>query len=115
MNSTDPVDVVQAQLDAYNARDLTRFLATYSESVVAYRPPQPQPVMSGKAELARFYAEQRFHLPGLKADIVNRTVLGNKVIDHELIWGVRDQAFEVAAVYEVRDGLIQSVWHFAAE
>ena len=45
-------------------------------------------MISGKAELARFYAQQRFHLPALKADSVKRTVLGNKVIDHELIWGV---------------------------
>jgi hypothetical protein len=109
------VDVVQAQLEAYNARDLKRFLATYSESVAVFRPPAPQPAISGKAELARFYAEQRFNLPGLRADIVNRTVFGNKVIDHELIWGVREQAFEVAAVYEVRDGLIQTVWHFSTD
>ncbi len=115
MTAVDPVDVVQEQLEAYNARDLTRFLATYSDSVVVYRPPTPQPAISGKAELARFYSQQRFHLPGLRADIVNRTVLGNKVIDHELIWGVREQAFEVAAVYDVRDGLIQAVWHFAAD
>ena len=115
MIPADPVDVVQAQLEAYNARDLARFLATYSESVVVYRPPAREPSISGKAELSRFYAEHRFNLPGLKADIVNRTVLGNKVIDHELIWGVREQAFEVAAVYEVREGLIQTVWHFAAE
>ena len=45
-------------------------------------------MISGKAEHARFYALQRFHLPALKADSVKRTVLGNKVIDHELIWGV---------------------------
>lgn len=109
------MDIVQAQLEAYNARDLNRFLATYSESVVIFRPPAAQPAISGKTELARFYAEQRFNLAGLRADIVNRTVLGNKVIDHELIWGVREQAFEVAAVYEVRDGLIQTVWHFSAE
>ncbi len=46
---------------------------------------------------------------------MNRTVLGNKVIDHELIWGVRSEAFEVAAVYEVQGGLIQNVWHFASQ
>jgi len=115
MNAIDPVDVVQAQLEAYNARDLARFLATYSDSILIFRPPAAQAVISGKAELARFYAEHRFHLPALKADIVNRTVLGNKVIDHELIWGVGEQAFEVAAVYEVREGLIQAVWQFAAD
>ncbi len=64
MNPVDPVDVVQAQLEAYNARDLVRFLATYSDSVTLYRPPLPEAAMRGKAELSRFYAEQRFNLPG---------------------------------------------------
>ena len=44
----DPVDVVQAQLEAYNVRDLTRFLATYSDSVMVYRPPAREPSISGK-------------------------------------------------------------------
>ena len=34
MMAIDPVDVVQAQLDAYNARALARFLATYSDSIL---------------------------------------------------------------------------------
>ena len=34
-----PVDIAQGQLDAYNARDLGRFLAEYTEDVVACRLP----------------------------------------------------------------------------
>lgn len=40
---------------------------------------------------------------------------GNRVIDHERITGVRDGPYEVAAVYEVADGLIQTVWFFSAD
>ncbi len=110
-----PVDVVQRQLEAYNARDLAGFLATYSDAVRIYRPPAAEPVFAGKEALARFYASERFNRVALKADILNRTVLGNKVIDHELIWGVREQPFEVAVVYEVVDSLIQTIWQFPAE
>ena len=42
-------------------------------------------------------------------------MFGNKVIDHERIRGVREQPFEVAAVYEVIDGLICNAWFYAAE
>lgn len=108
-------DVVQRQLEAYNARDLQRFLETYSDTVQVFRPPAQEPSISGKAQLADFYATQRFNLPSLKANLVNRMVLGNKVIDHERVWGVRAQPFEAAAVYEVRAGLIQTIWFFAAE
>lgn len=31
-----------------------------------------------------------FNLPRLRAEIVNRIVLGDRVIDHERVWGVRD-------------------------
>jgi hypothetical protein len=110
-----PVDVVQLQLEAYNAHDLARFLATYSDSIRIYRPPNPEPVFSGKPALSRFYAAERFNRPALRADILNRTVLGNKVIDHELVWGVHDKPFEIAAVYEVIDGLIQTVWQFPTQ
>jgi hypothetical protein len=46
---------------------------------------------------------------------VNRIALGNKVIDHERVWGVRDAPIEIAAVYEVVAGLIERVWFFAPE
>jgi hypothetical protein len=33
---------VQRQLDAYNARDLERFVAEYAEDVRVFRPPSPR-------------------------------------------------------------------------
>ncbi|HEV2041238.1 MAG TPA: nuclear transport factor 2 family protein, partial [Casimicrobiaceae bacterium] len=81
------VDVVQRQVEAYNDRDLDRFVATYSETIAIFRMPSAEPIISGKVELAKFYSTQRFNLPGLRAEIVNRIVLGNKVIDHERILG----------------------------
>jgi len=110
-----PEAVVQRQLDAYNAHDVDCFLAVYSDGVCAYRPPSTEPAMSGKAAFAEFYSTQRFNQPGLHAELVNRIVLGNVVIDHERITGVREQPFEVAVVYQVRDGLIEKTWTFAAE
>jgi hypothetical protein len=109
------VDVVQRQVEAYNARDLDRFVSTYSETIAIFRMPSTEPVISGKIELAKFYSTQRFNLPGLRAEIVNRIVLGNKVIDHERVWGVRDGPMEIAAVYEVAGELIERVWFFPPE
>ena len=109
------VDVVQRQVEAYNARDLDRFVSNYSETIAIFRMPSTEPSISGKIELAKFYAAQRFNLPGLRAEIVNRIVLGNKVIDQERVWGVRDAPIEIAAVYEVAGELIERVWFFAPE
>ena len=111
-----PETLVQTQLDAYNARDLARFCACFSPKVKVFRPPQAQPALEGREALSAHYAQHRFHLPALHADLVQRMVLGNKVIDHERIHGVRDTPFEAAAVYEVgADGLIAAVWFFEAQ
>ena len=107
--------VVQRQLEAYNARDLERFLAAYDEGIRMFRPPAVEPVFVCKEAVGRFYAAQRFSHVGLHAALVNRIVLGNKVIDHERISGVREQPFEVAVVYEVSNGLIVCTWSYAAE
>ena len=106
----NPADVAQRQLDAYNARDIDRFVAEFSETVQVYRLPGAEPVIVGRAALRAHYAGQRFNLPKLHAELLGRIVMGNKVIDHERITGARDEAYEAAAIYEVRDGLVQTVW-----
>ncbi len=109
------VDVVQRQVDAYNARDLDAFIANFSDDVTIFRLPSREPSLTGKAALAAFYANERFNLPQLRADILARIAMGNKVIDHERIHGVRAAPFETAAVYEVIGGLIARAWFFAPE
>lgn len=110
-----PEFVVQRQLNAYNARDLQTFVAQYRDDVKVFRPPAMEPVLSGKRAFADFYALERFNLPALKAEIVNRIVMGNKVVDHERISGVRAEPFEAIAVYQVSDGLIGAVWFFTPD
>lgn len=107
------VEVVQRQLEAYNARDLERFLLNFSGDVRAYRPPEPEPTLVGKAALATFYATQRFNRPALRAELIGRTVMGNKVFDHERIWGVQDEPIEMVAVFRVQGGLIDMLWGFS--
>lgn len=110
-----PEAIIQRQLEAYNARDLERFIAEYSEDIRVYRPPAVEPAIIGKEAFGKFYATQRFNHVGLRAEIVNRMILGNKVIDHERISGVRESPFEVVVVYEVINGLIHCTWFYAAE
>jgi hypothetical protein len=109
-----PETIGQLQLDVYNARDLQRFMACYGDQIQVFRPPAPEPVLAGKVAFAEYYATQRFNRPGLHAQLVNRMVLGRRIIDHERIVGVGDQPLEMAVVYEVVDGVIGIVWGFAA-
>ena len=104
-----PEQRVQEQLDAYNAHDLPRFLAAYAEDIHLWRVPETTPILAGKPAFADYYARERFCLPTLRAELLNRIVVGQTVIDHERIHGVRAQAFEVALAYTITDGLIRRV------
>ena len=106
-----PVEVVEEQLQAYNARDLPRFAATYSDDIRIWRMPAAEPAIVGQAQLREVYAK-RFSSTGLHAEIVNRIATGDKVIDHERVVGIEAGPIEAVAVYEVVDGLIAKVWFF---
>jgi hypothetical protein len=111
----NPVGPVQRQLDAYNARDLDAFVAEYADDVQFFKPPAAQPVIKGKKAMAAHYAANRFNRTGLHAELVNRMVFGNKVVDHERITGLSPNPVDAAVVFEVRDGLIVRVWFFNGE
>ena len=98
-----PADLVQRQLDAYNAHDLDAYAACFAEDVRVYRMPDPAPAMSGRDALRAYYAEHRFNLPGLRAELRGRIAMGAVVIDHEWVHGLGDAPMEVAAVYRVVD------------
>jgi hypothetical protein len=108
----NPVEPVQRQLEAYNARDLERFVSQYAEDIRVFRPPTPEPVLVGKQAFAKHYADNRFTRPNLHAEVVNRIVSGNTVVDHERITGLQAGVVDAIAVYAVSEGLIQAVWFY---
>lgn len=105
-----PEDVVQQQVNAYNARDLEAFIATYSPDIKIYNYPD-QLRRSGHEEMRKGYGELFRTTPKLHCKIVNRITRGNFVIDQEQVSGFPDnRVVNAVAIYEVRDGLIQRVW-----
>ena len=111
----DPEAFAQRQLDAYNERNLERFLAEYTEDISAFRLPGGEAVAVGKAAFGEHYRKNRFCLPNLHAKLVNRMVFGNKVIDQERVFGVSEQPMEVATIYEVTPAGIRRVWFLSGE
>src|SRR5580765_622044 len=97
-------NIVQRQVEAYNAHDLDRFVAFYSDDIKVFRPPATEPAIAGKEKLREFYAAKRFNLPNLHADILKRIVAGNKVVDYERVLGVGDKPLDFIVVYEIAGG-----------
>ncbi|MEQ8412936.1 MAG: nuclear transport factor 2 family protein [Imperialibacter sp.] len=108
-NSSDPVDVVSRQLDAYNARDIDKFLETYSDTVKIYNYPDKL-LMDGIENLRKGYEGFFQTAVDLHCDIVNRTILGNTVIDHEsVVFDKNKPRLEGIAIYKVSNGKIFEV------
>ena len=103
--------VVQAQLEAYNARDIDAFIATYADDVKLFELPD-RLLSEGTAPMRERYGKL-FKDERLHATIVNRIVMGGTVVDHERVHLTLPQGpgtLEAIAIYEVRDGKITKVW-----
>jgi len=114
----NPEGFAQRQLDAYNARDIDGFIREYTEDVIVYRLPNSEPILVGKAAFATHYRDNRFNQPNLHAELVNRMVFGNKVVDHERVSGISglsNELVDVAAIYEVSLDGISKVWFVSGE
>lgn len=101
--------VVQRQLDAYNAKNLEAWLATYAEDAKQYELPGKL-LASGQAEI-RARSAPRFLETDLHARLLSRTVLGSVVIDHEDVSRTYPEGpgqVELVCVYLVEKGKIQS-------
>lgn len=110
MTMMTPLQCVQLQFDAYNERDLPRFLSAFAEDVRSFRLPDMTPLLAGKAAYGEFYARERFVHEGLRAEVINRIALGNTVVDHEMIHGLGSEPIETAIMFVIRDGLIAEVF-----
>ena len=110
----DPEGFAQRQLDAYNARDLAAFVREYTEDVQVFRLPDPNPAIVGREALAAHYRDNRFNVPKLHAELVDRMVFGNKVIDQEIVTGLPSGTMHAAAIYEVTPNGISKVWFVSA-
>lgn len=107
---TTASDIVQRQLNAYNARDLDAFIATYHPDVRLYDFPDKL-VREGHAALRQVYGRMFTQLPHLHAQVPRRIAMGNYVIDEEIVTGLPEgRTLKATAIYEVRDGLIARVW-----
>ena len=100
--------IVQSNLEAYNNRDLEKFMSWFSEDVELYSFSEMKLVASGKPAIEKLYKELFAASPNLHSTILKRIVFENKVIDHESIVGRKgaSDVLELVMIYEVKEGKI---------
>lgn len=107
VDSQDPETIVQKQLEAYNARDINGFLATYAKNVQMFDL-STKTTTEGQAKMREGYSGFFESTTDLNCEIKNRIVIGNVVIDEEFIT-MNGNYFSAIAVYEVENGKIAKV------
>lgn len=110
-NDQSPETVVQRQLDAYNARDLDALMATYAEEAQQFE--HPSKLLASGAAQIRERSALRFQEPNLHATLLQRTVMGNIVVDGETVTRTFPEGpgtIELVAIYEVQSGRIAKAW-----
>lgn len=101
-----PLEVVNLRMKAYNEHDLDVFLSTYAENVEIFTYPD-QSLGKGKKRIKSLF-EDMFGDESLRVDIHHQIAKDGYVINHETVVS-GDEATEYVSIYEVRNGLIQSV------
>jgi len=103
-----PFQVVQENLQFYNKRDIDRFMSSFSDSITLYNLGKSEPIAEGKEAIRNLYKGLFDDSPKLHSTILHRAVIGNKVIDHELIKGRRGSKspIKLVMIYEVFGGKI---------
>ena len=108
MPTRSPLDTVQAQLEAYNAKDIEALLDSYAPDAEQYTI-SGELLAQGREQLRERFL-LRFAEPDLHAQLISRTVIGNFVVDAELITRNFPEGrgvIELLCVYEVQDGRIR--------
>jgi putative hydrolase of HD superfamily len=104
-----PLEVVQAQVDAYNAHDAEALTACFQSDAVVVGP-DGNVMMSGGEAINGMYAQLFGQSPDLHVDIVSRMCVGNWVVDEEETSGLVFEGFprdlHAVVIYQVSDGLI---------
>jgi hypothetical protein len=97
--------VVQQNLEAYNARDLDKFMSSFSEDIEMYNFTDGKMTAKGLLEVRKIYQELFDLSPQLHSTIVKRIVFDNKIIDHEWIEGRKGSKIpvEMVLIYEVKN------------
>lgn len=107
----DSLEVVRAQLDAYNARDIEAFMRCWHEDAEFFAFPD-EPLAMGAAAIRERHV-LRFQDEALEAKLLSRFAVEDVVVDRELVTRTFPEGVgqvDVVGIYSVRDGLIRKAW-----
>lgn len=104
-------EIIQDQLNAYNEQNLAKMMTFFAADIQLFDFAESEPLVKGIVAVEKLYKHVFDHSPDLHAEILNRIVFDDKVIDQERVT-VRKGVppMEVVVIYELAGGLISKVY-----
>ncbi len=101
-----PLDIVNRRMSAYNRHDLGAFMDLYADGIEIFN--YPDRSLGGGRDHLRSIFEPMFEEGVVHVEIHHQIAKDTYVVNHETV-SYGDTDTEYVSIYEVRDGLIQSV------
>ncbi len=104
------IELAQGQLDAYNQRDIEKFVTFYHPKIQVFRLAQNDKTCDNIEAFKAMYKKRFEENPELHCELRSRVVLHDSVLDEEWVTGAGANPSHVVAIYGFTDNLISHVW-----
>ena len=109
--------IIQAQLNAYNATDLDRFLAFFSEDAQVIYFPSGEFAAKGIKDLREVYGKWFGELAALESfrcELLDTVTMDDLVVAKELLTGLPyTERFHFIAIYQFKEKKVHRLWLIA--
>lgn len=109
MTHPTPREVVNRQLEVYNARDIDGYCALFADDATISDLVTGQMICNGIGEIREVYTKRFGDNPKLHCIVHQRLEGPTHAIDKETVYGLPTGELHLMAIYEVREGLIRSL------
>jgi hypothetical protein len=109
MPHSTPRDIVNMQLDVYNAHDIDGYCALFAAEATISDLVTGQVICDGIAHIREVYSKRFADHPELHCVVHQRMEGADFAIDKETVTGLPAGPLHLMAIYEVRQGLIRSL------
>lgn len=106
-----PEELIQKQVDAYNAHDLDAFVACYGKDIEFRTLDGNVNPEKGTGALRKGYADLFKRYPELRVKVLKRIRQGAYVIDQQQAEGMGPNPITVTAIYQTDQDKIIRVWY----
>jgi hypothetical protein len=104
-----PRDIVNRQLEAYNAHDIDGYCKLFARDATISDLVTGQMICNGLGEIRSVYTQRFADNPKLHCIVHQRMEGPHFAIDKETVYGLASGDLHIMAIYEVREGLIRSL------